>query len=115
MSLFQQGGVYLVRLDPAKGVEIGKLRPVVVLTNPHLLNTKPPLVFVCPLSSQSQPEFSALHIPIAARERLQKDSFALVEHCRSLSASRLQDDLLATLSSVQLNKIVHTLGIMIEP
>ena len=115
MSLFQQGGVYLVRLDPAKGAEIGKLRPVVILTNQRLLNTEPPLIFICPLSSQSQPEFSALHIRIAARERLQKDSFALVEHCRSLSARRLQDDLLAKVSSDQLNKIVHKLGRMIEP
>ena len=115
MSLLQQGGIYLVRLDPAKGAEIGKFRPVVVLTNQQLLNTEPPLVFVCPLSSQSQPEFSALHIRIAAQERLQKDSFALVEHCRSLSTSRLQNDLLATLSSAQLIKIVHKLERMIEP
>jgi mRNA-degrading endonuclease toxin of MazEF toxin-antitoxin module len=56
-----------------------------------------------------------LHRRIAARERLQKDSFALVEHCRSLSARRLQDDLLAKVSSDQLNKIVHKLGRMIEP
>jgi hypothetical protein len=33
-----RGGVYLARLDPAKGAEVGKLRPVVVLTDQSLLD-----------------------------------------------------------------------------
>lgn len=115
MSLFQQGGVYLARLDPVKGAEIGKLRPIAVLTNQRLLDAKPVLVFVCPLSTQSKSEFSALHVLVTAKERLLKDSYALVEHCRSLSASRIQSDQLATLSPTQLNTVIHRLKRMIEP
>jgi mRNA interferase MazF len=115
MNVLQQGGVYLARLDPAKGAEIGKLRPVVVLTNQQLLDVEPVLVFVCPLSTQSQPAFSALHVLIGASGRLLKNSYALVEHCRSLSASRIQRDQLATLSPTQLHAIIQRLKRMIEP
>jgi mRNA interferase MazF len=115
MTVFQQGGIYLARLDPAKGAEIGKLRPVIVLTNQQLLDVAPVLIFVCPLSTRSQPEFSALHVSIGARERLLKSSYALVEHCRSLTASRIQRDQLATLSPTQLHAVIHRLERMIEP
>lgn len=115
VSVFQQGGIYLARLDPAKGAEIGKLRPVVVLTNQQLLDDKPMVIFVCPLSTKSQPEFSALHVAIEAKERLLKKSYAVVEHCRSLSARRIQNDQLATLSRTELQAVIHRLERMIEP
>jgi mRNA interferase MazF len=115
MTILQQGGVYLARLDLVKGAEIGKLRPVTILTNQQLLDVDPVLIFVCPLSRHSQPQFSALHVLIKARERLLKNSYALVEHCRSLAASRIKKDQLATLSSAQLLAIIHRLERMIEP
>ena len=37
-----RGGVYLARLDPARGAEVGKLRPVVILTAQALLDVNPP-------------------------------------------------------------------------
>jgi mRNA interferase MazF len=40
-------------LDPAKGSEIGKLRPVAVLSAEEVLEVNSPLIFVCPLSSLS--------------------------------------------------------------
>ncbi len=115
MTVLRQGGVYLARLDPAKGAEIGKPRPVIILTNQQLLDVDPGLIFVCPLSTHSQSQFSALHVSIKARERLLKNSYALVEHCRSLSSSRIQQDQLATLSPTQLHAVIHRLERMIEP
>lgn len=46
---FIRGGVYLARLDPAKGAEVGKCRPVVLLTDQGLLDIEPPHIFICPL------------------------------------------------------------------
>ena len=63
-----RGGVYLARLDPAKGAEVGKLRPVVVLTDQSLLDVSPPHVFVCPLSGRSDPDYQALHLMLPARD-----------------------------------------------
>ena len=109
LAQFTRGGVYLARLDPAKGAEVGKLRPVVVLTDQLLLDVKPAHVFVCPLSGRSNPEYQALHVSLPARDSLKVQSHALVEHCRAISIRRLQPERLATLEIDELNEIIRRL------
>jgi mRNA interferase MazF len=109
-----RGGVYLARLDPAKGAELGKLRPVIVLTDQAILDATPGHVFVChvfvcPLSSRSDPAYQALHLSLAARDNLQVQSYALVEHCRAISIRRLQSERLAQLEFDELNEIIRRL------
>lgn len=107
--IFTQGGVYLAKLDPAKHVEVGKIRPVVVLTAPLILEVSPVILFVCPLSSHSYPEFKPLHVKLPPRDNLQKTSFALVEHCRAISAKRLTMPRLAQLTPHELSVILTRL------
>ena len=109
MAGLTRGGVYLARLDPAKGPEIGKLRPVVLLTAQEILAVEPPLLFVCPLSSRSDPLFAALHVELPRRDGLRVTSHALVEHCRAISRSRVLGDRLAQLRSEELEVILHRL------
>ena len=104
-----RGGVYLARLDPAKGAEVGKLRPVVVLTDQFLLDVTPPHVFVCPLSGRSDPDYQALHLSLPARDSLKVNSYALVEHCRAISMRRLQTERLAKLEIDEMNEIIRRL------
>ena len=104
-----RGGVYLARLDPAKGAEVGKLRPVVVLTDQTLLDIKPPHVFACPLSGRSDPDYEALHLSLPARDSLKVKSYALVEHCRAISIRRLQSERVAKLETDELNEIIRRL------
>ena len=101
--------MYLVRLDPVKGAEVGKLRPVVVLTDQTLLDMDPPHVFICPLSGRSNPAYQALHLLLPARDSLKVNSYALVEHCRAISIRRLQSERLAKLEIDELNEIIHRL------
>jgi mRNA interferase MazF len=104
-----RGGVYLARLDPAKGAEVGKLRPVVVLTAQSLLDVKPAHVFICPLSSRSKLEYKALHLALSPRDNLKVESHALVEHCRAISVRRLRLRRLAMLEREELNEIIRRL------
>lgn len=108
-----QGGIYLARLDPRKGAEIGKLRPVAVLSAQTLLESEPPLIFICPLSSRSDPAFQALHVLLPKRGDIRVDSYALVEHCRAISRQRLTGDLVARLSAEELAIILHRLTRML--
>lgn len=110
---FTQGGVYLAKLDPVKHTEVGKIRPVVILTAPLILEALPAILFVCPLSSQSYPEFKALHIKLPPRDNLQKISFALVEHCRAISTKRLMMLRLAQLTPDELFIILSRLQRMV--
>ena len=105
ITLLTQGGVYLARLDPSKHDEVGKIRPVVVLMGQFVLDVQPASVLICPLSSQSYPECSQLHVALPPRDSLQKDSYALVEHCRSISVKRLIEPRLAQLTTKELGLI----------
>lgn len=104
-----RGGIYLARLDPAKGAEIGKLRPVVLLTDQDLLDIRPPHLFICPLSSRSEQAYEALHVALPARDNLHVESYALVEHCRSISIQRIQSERLAQLDPGEVKLIIHKL------
>ena len=104
-----RGGVYLARLDPAKGAEVGKLRPVVILTDQLLPDVKPAHVFICPLSGCSSPDYQALHLSLSARDNLKVQSYALVEHCWAISIRRLQSERLAKLEIDELNEIIRRL------
>lgn len=112
--MLQQAGVYLAQLEPKKGLEIGKKRPVILMTSQILLDKSPPLVFVCPLSSQSR-SFKSLHIEIQARDSLLKKSYALVEHMRAISTKRIDNQRRLTLiSNEEYRKISERLHYMIE-
>ncbi len=105
MEGLTQGGVYLARLDPSKHAEIGKIRPVVILMGQFILDVQPASVFICPLSSRSYPECAQLHVALPPRDSLQKESFALIEHCRSISVRRLVEKRIAQLTAQELGLI----------
>ena len=113
MERLTRGGVYLARLDPVKGAEIGKLRPVVVLTAQTLLDIDTPILFICPLSSRSEPAYRSLHVFISARDELQVHSFGLVEHCRAISRQRILSHRLAQLTDQELDTIVQKLQCLV--
>lgn len=106
---FTRGGVYLARLDPAKGAEIGKLRPIALLTDQDLLDVQPPHVFICPLSRRSEQAYQALHVKLSTRDNLHAESYALAEDCRSISICRMQPERLAQLDSDEVKQIIHKL------
>jgi len=113
-EILTRGGVYLARLDPSKGAETGKIRPVLVLTAQTILDVNPPIIFICPLSSQSQPAFSSLHVELTPRDNLNAISYALAEHCRSISIRRFIFPRLAQLTNTEMRTILHKLQRLID-
>ena len=114
MDALTQGGVYLARLNPAKEAEIGKVRPVVILTTQKLLQHLVPIIFICPLSSQSYPVFDPLHIKLPARDGLHVTSYALTEHCRAIAMQRIIQPRIAQLSLNEIKMITASLSVMIS-
>ena len=76
-EILTRGGIYLARLDPTKGAEVGKIRPVVIFTSQALLDIGSPILFACPLSSQSHPTFRSLHVTLPPRDNLEVTSYAI--------------------------------------
>ena len=109
MRLFN-GGIYLAKLNPAKKGEISKVRPVAVVTTQVFLDDDPPIVFICPLSSRSTIAYDAWHLELPPRDKLQRRSFALIEHCRAIASHRIIEPRIAQLLPEERQEILLRLS-----
>jgi len=110
---FVRGDIVLARLNPNRGAEIGKIRPVIVLTQTSLIEVGLPVVFIVPLSTQSWPELAAMRVEIQPRENLLKTSYAVLEQARSIDRSRIEAKKLTRLSQTELKEIEAKLTLML--
>ena len=86
--MIRRGEVYMVRLDPVLGSEVGKTRPAIVVQN-DLANRSSPTVTVIPVSSSVDRVFPfQVHLP-AGEGGLERESKALCEQIRTVARSRL--------------------------
>jgi mRNA interferase MazF len=110
----RRGEIWLARLNPNTGAEIGKVRPVLILLAQRYLDAGAPVVMAAPLTTQYWPGMAALRIAVSARGRLQKDSFVVLEQTRALDRSRFADTRLAELSADEM-QIMAMFGMVIPP
>ncbi|MFZ3159661.1 MAG: type II toxin-antitoxin system PemK/MazF family toxin [Rhodoferax sp.] len=77
-------GLYWASLDPTRGSEIAKTRPVLVVS-PDAMNQRVDTVVVCPLTSQLHPQWASR----VACECDGQPSEVAVDQIRTLSKARL--------------------------
>ncbi len=65
--------IWLANLNPQKGTETGKVRPVLVLQS-DLLNVSHPSTLICPITTNVLPKLEILRV------HLKKDTCGLNEH-----------------------------------
>jgi len=107
MIVLSRGDIVLINFNPAKGGEIGKLRPAIVLSDKddnEILDT----VIVIPLSTVIEEEALPYRFLITARDKLQKDCDACIYEVRALSKIRVKEKL-AVLNTNELNIIQDAL------
>ena len=86
--MIRRGDVYLVRLDPVEGSEVGKTRPAVVVQN-DLANRSSPTITLIPVPSKAERVFP-FQVRISAGEGgLERQSKALCEQIRTVARDRL--------------------------
>ncbi len=87
-----RGDICLVNFNPAKGGEMGKLRPAIIISNKEdndILDT----VIVVPLSTVIEPNTQPYRFHITPRDKLKKDSDACIYEIRALSKTRVKEKL----------------------
>jgi mRNA interferase MazF len=89
MKIFNHGEVWLANLNPTKGTEPGKTRPVLILQNQTLLDVKHPSTLIIPLSTQLIEDAQPLRFRILAQDKLEKDSDLLIDQLRAIDNRRL--------------------------
>ena len=107
MMELNRGDICLVNFNPAKGGEMGKLRPAIVMSSIEenmLLDT----VIVIPLSTYIEENSLPYRYTINKRDKLDKDSDACIYEIRALSKLRVKEKL-SVLDSKELAVIQNAL------
>lgn len=90
----EQFDIWLVNLNPARGVEPGKIRPAVVIQTNLLNQLDHPSTLICPIASQLSAEENILRVSLAGEGTgLEKGSEILVDQIRALDNRRFLEKL----------------------
>src|SRR6185369_2007019 len=105
-----QGEVWLANLNPGRGTEPGKIRPVLVLQNQALLDAEHPSTLIIPLTTNLVDDAEPLRLRVSAQESLNKDSDLLVDQLRAIDNKRLIDGPLLRLDDEVLGRVYRAIG-----
>lgn len=87
--MLKRGEVWLANLNPGKGTEPGKTRPVLVLQNQNLLDCAHPSTIIIPLTTNLIDDTEPLRLRLKARAKLKQDSDLLIDQIRAIDNRRL--------------------------
>jgi mRNA interferase MazF len=105
----KRGEIWLADLNPRRGTEPGKTRPVLIVQAQALIDAEHPSTIVVPLTTQLVDDAEPLRIRIRAAKSLRQDSDALIDQVRAIDNRRLIQGPLARLSPQQLDTIAQAL------
>jgi mRNA interferase MazF len=108
------GEIWLADLNPRRGTEPGKTRPVLIVQAQALLDAEHPSTLVVPLTTQLVDAAEPLRIRIRASGSLKKDSDALIDQVRAIDNRRLVQGPLSRLQAKQLDAVGHALLDVLE-
>jgi mRNA interferase MazF len=106
-QVIEHGTIWLANLNPQKGTEPGKTRPVLILQDQALLDAGHPFTIIIPLTTNLIDDAAPLRVRIRAREQLTRDSDLLIDQIRAIDNRRLTSGPIATLEPELMRKIHH--------
>jgi len=106
--MMRRGEIWAANLNPGRGREIGKIRPVLVIQD-NALTSSTPMVVILPLTTQVYPSFKKWRIMIEPRDRLLKACQVVVDQPRALDKARFGDGPLTSLTSEEMTAVEHSL------
>ncbi len=110
----KKGDIYLANLNPQKGNEIGKLRPILVFQT-NLLNEVGHLTtIILPLSTYLIDDSYPLRFRINKRDNLEKDSDIVIDQIRAIDNKSILPKLLTKLTPKEINLVSEQLKIVLD-
>ena len=107
----KQFEIWLADLNPSRGTEPGKTRPVVVVQS-DLLNEVHLFTLICPITTNIKPEIEILRVHLN-KTQLDKLSDVLVDQIRAIDNQRLIKKL-GKLNKDQQNKLKANIKIVMD-
>ncbi|MCT0205223.1 type II toxin-antitoxin system PemK/MazF family toxin [Synechococcus sp. CS-602] len=109
MAMIRRGEIWVARLHPNQGAEVGKVRPVVVIQADPLSEAGLATVLVVPLTTQQRRGAEALRVSVPARDRLLRNSYAMAEQPRALDRTRIGEGPLTILTRAEMATLEQAL------
>ena len=107
----KQFDIWLADLNPARGTEPGKTRPVVIIQT-DLLNDTHLSTVICPITTNVQPEMELLRVHLE-KGQLDELSDILIDQIRAIDNRRLLKQI-GSLSKEQILKLKNNLLILLD-
>jgi mRNA interferase MazF len=107
----KQYDIWLADLNPSRGTEPGKTRPVVIIQT-NLLNDTHASTMVCPITSKVQSEVNLLRIHLK-KGQLDKLSDVLVDQIRAIDNKRFIKKV-GQLNKAQMIRIKENIRIVLD-
>lgn len=109
----RRGEIWIGNLNPNRGAEIGKVRPVLIIQEDQLSDAGLPTVVVLPLTTQVRAGLRHLRVLIAARDRLHQDCQVMVDQPRALDRNRLGEGPLTRLTAQEQDQVNQALRVLL--
>ena len=103
--------IWLANLNPSKGTEPGKVRPVVVVQT-NLLNDIHLSTLICPIKTNVLPDLKILRVALS-KKQLDEKSDILVDQLRAIDNKRFIQKL-GKLTREQVGQLKENLRIVLE-
>ena len=100
-----RGEVWLANLDPHRGTEPGKTRPVLLVQAQALLDAGHPSTLVIPLTTNLIDDVEPLRVRVPASQRLRRPSDLLIDQLRAIDNRRLVDGPMTRLPHVLIGRV----------
>jgi mRNA interferase MazF len=107
----KQFEIWLADLNPSRGTEPGKTRPVVVIQT-DLLNDTHPSTIICPITSKVNPDIILLRVHLK-KGQIDKPSDVLVDQIRAIDNKRLIKRL-GKLTKEQIRTLKQNLRVVLD-
>jgi len=105
----RRGEIWVANLNPTRGAEIGKVRPVIVLQSDWLTAAGSDTLLVVPLTTRHWESQEALRVTITARDRLRENCHTVTEKTRALDRTRFGSGPLAVVTDEEMAELEQKL------
>lgn len=105
----RRGEVWLANLDPQRGTEPGKTRPVLVVQAQALMDAAHPSTIIVPLTTSLVEDAEPLRLRVAPQGALERPSDLLIDQLRAIDNRRLVEGPLAALDATLMARVAAAL------
>jgi mRNA interferase MazF len=105
----ERGEVWLANLNPRRGTEPGKTRPVLIVQAQALIDAGHPSTIIVPLTTNLIDDAEPLRIRVHAQSSIRRDSDLLIDQIRAIDNRVLVKGPLSRLDEASMERVAAAL------